>query len=423
MRYTKKGLNSDIPLMEQVRLANKFSGGEFIMVPYNILKLLGTRKAIILNLYIHKFIQTSYSTPENNGWFYFLTKEIQTICPDVTERYISKFRKELKTMGILKSKRVGLNPIVWNWIDFNRLDKYIMDETKDIKKNVIVGHVTDNFDGQVCCHFDGQNNYTDNNYILSAKALSDTCVSASVLNDPEIEIISYWNTLPNVTKHKLDPNSKTIQSACKMLSALLQGFPIITIKDNQPRKELRSFFQVYKIDQVYLRKKWEVKEINGLLRTAINNRSKSKETGKVSLPNILWNEFASRDKDGVKTAFSWFYYSLALDNTPTAFIEMARELAENLKTKNPPILKWANSLYSFSISEEITASSVSNILTWYLKNKQKDYMPVVRDMEEFIKKYTKITVSRVRVRQHSGKNKLHIDEPVQFYDALGNIIE
>ena len=428
--YQKKkhSFTSNVPLQVQLEASSKLAGTEFIMVKTDVLKYFGTKSAILFTLYNHKFRQTAYANPQNNGWFFLLVSEIQEIAPDLTKKYITEFRNTLKNKGILKIQRIGFNPTIWNWIDFNKLNECMMEETKNIQKDVHLNvendvHLYVENDVHVNVENDVYNNYTNNNYILSAKALSDTCVSASVLNDPEIEIISYWNTLPNVTKHKLDPNSKTIQSACKMLSALLQGFPIITIKDNQPKKELRSFFQTYKIDQVYLRKKWEVKEINGLLRTAINNRSKSKETGKVSLPNILWNEFASRDKDGVKTAFSWFYYSLALDNTPTAFIEMARELAENLKTKNPPILKWANSLYSFSISEEITASSVSNILTWYLKNKQKDYMPVVRDMEEFIKKYTKITVSRARVRQHSGKNKLHIDEPVQFYDALGNIIE
>jgi hypothetical protein len=208
-----------------------------------------------------------------------------------------------------------------------------------------------------------------------------------------------------------------------MLSALLQGTPIISMKNNQPRKELREFFQTFKIDQVYLRKQWTTEEIKNLLLTAVTSRNKSKETGKISLPNLLWNEFASRDKDGTKTAFSWFYYSLALDNTPPAFVEMARELAESLKTKNPPILKWANSLYRFSMSEEVPPANLSTLLSWHIHNKTMDYMPVVRDMEEFVKKYRMIEGFRSRIRKHNGKNKLHVDEKIVFYDALGNVIQ
>jgi hypothetical protein len=52
-----------------------------------------------------------------------------------------------------------------------------------------------------------------------------------------------------------------------------------------------------------------------------------------------------------------------------------------------------------------------------------DYMPVVRDMEEFVKKYRMIEGFRSRIRKHNGKNKLHVDEKIVFYDALGNVIQ
>ena len=426
----------------------------YYTVNKELVKKYGWMFAGLVSMYIEMCMYNMQKYPNHKGWFYYTKKDLYEK-GHLSGQFVIYAKKILIKKGVMQSEFRGLPAKEWYKINPLKLIELFTPSTEPVEKvnertdSVVrtafaqsiendTHSITPNINANITPNTEAQ--YKPNKHInkykritkvilpvsskedTRIKTLSDTCVSASVLSDINSDIISYWNTLPNVTKHNLDPKSKTIQSACKMLSALLQGIPIVSMKNNQPRKELREFFQTFKIDQVYLRKQWTTEEIKNLLLTAVTSRNKSKETGKVSLPNLLWNEFASRDKDGTKTAFSWFYYSLALDNTPPAFVEMARELAESLKTKNPPILKWANSLYRFSISEEVPPAILSTLLSWHIHNKTMDYMPVVRDMEEFVKKYRMIEDFRSRIRKHNGKNKLHVDEKIVFYDALGNVI-
>ena len=417
-------------------------GANFLQVEHRAIKKYGSKKANLLTMYISKAKAQTLFTPENGGWFYFLTSDIQEMFPDVTEEWLATFRKEMKELGILRTIRIGLNPIVWNFID---MDRHLELLEKDAQKSNLenskkppsvsskkeekshpssVNAVTPEFPGHVTPMAGGLIKHKINtyNHILSANALCGTPgVPPNLLSNDPLDIISYWNTLPNVTKHKLDPSSKTIQSACKMLSALLQGIPMVNTKGNQPRKEMRTFFQSYKIDQVYLRKKWSVQEIKNHLLSAVTIKNGQMNT-KISLPVLLWNEFASKDSNGNKTAFSWFFYALAIDCTPQAFIDMATSLAKSVNGKNHPILKWANELYRFSLAEEMTPPPMAALLRWYLLNKDQSFMPMVRDMDEFIRKYRQIEDNRSHRRKNGGRSRLHVDEPVEFYDCKGNLI-
>ena len=263
-----------------------------------------------------------------------------------------------------------------------------------------------------------------------AKAIYDrgatpTLSSSILINEPIGEIITYWNNLPNVTKHRLDQETKTIKSACEMLSALLQGRPIVHTKTFSPRKELKEFFHANSIDTKFMRKVWTVQEIQSLLRSAVEMRNKTGVNTKISLPNLLWNGFASRDRDGNKTAFSWFYYALTLQDTPPAFKDAAIKLAESLgNPHNKPITKWAHELYNFTKTMGDRESEVVPLLKWYLTHRKDLYMPVVRDMQEFVRKYEQILETRTRQRRYMG-NRLFVDDPasVVLYDGKGRVIK
>ncbi len=241
-----------------------------------------------------------------------------------------------------------------------------------------------------------------------------------------IGIISYWNNLPNVTKHKLDQETKTIESICQMLTALMQGRPIVHTKSLSPRKELKEFFQTQSLHTRFLRKQWTVQEIKDNLRDAVSLRNETGVNTKISLPNLLWNGFASRDRDGNKTAFSWFYYALALDDTPPAFKDAAICLAESIGNEHDkPIAKWAHELYCFhKQSPKDQQDKIIPLLKWYSTHRTDLYMPVVRDMQEYVRKYEQIFETRARKRKYMGNNRLWVDDSskVVLYDGQGNVI-
>ena len=434
------------PLHEQRRAASRCGGDAYIRVKSDFVRVFGPKKAILIGIYVNKFLYTSDRYPENNGWWWCTTEDIQKVSPTYTRQYIANLRNELKEMGMLETQRFGFDPTVWNWIDFDKLNAYAEAEMNKIESNEQPSPVADqqspiaendtivtlrNYTAATLRNYTAATlrNYTSNtlanntniNIIPSTNVLCGSDEPPNLLSNDPLDIISYWNTLPNVTKHKLDPSSKTIQSACKMLSALLQGIPMVNTKGNQPRKEMRTFFQSYKIDQVYLRKKWSVQEIKNHLLSAVTIKNGQMNT-KISLPVLLWNEFASKDSNGNKTAFSWFFYALAVDCTPQAFIDMATSLAKSVNGKNHPILKWANELYRFSLAEEMTPPPMAALLRWYLLNKDQSFMPMVRDMDEFIRKYRQIEDNRSHRRKNGGRSRLHVDEPVEFYDCKGNLI-
>lgn len=448
-------------LME--KLTHKLS---YYPVNKAMVKKIGWMFSGIIAMYIEKSMYSMQKYPKRKGWFYY-TKQDLYENGHISGKFAAYAKGELIKSELLEVRLKGFPSKEWYKINplkllalfapptspIDKINERINAKTKTDFENAIKqvtasdGTLNDinnihslypNVDASIdfiaedVPNSEANNKTKRNKYKRISKdilpisskediritSLCDTCVSPSELN----EIISYWNTLPNVTKHKLNPNSKTIQSSCKMLSALLQGIPIVSSKNYQPRKELRNFFQIYKIDQVYLRKKWTVDKIKNNLLTAVALRNNHKESGKVSLPVMLWNEFASRDKDGLKTAFSWFYYALALEVTPAEYEKIAEEIASYLKTKNPPLLKWANSLYCFVKEEELDLPYVHYLLQWYLRNRTQAYMPVVRSMDEFIQKYHQIDAHRARQRRTEGYNKLHSDVPIILYDALGNEI-
>ena len=410
----------------------------------------------LLAMYIDMSIYTIQAHPRQKGWFY-CTKQALYEKGHMSDTFVMTAKKILIQSGMMQVKVIGMPAKEWYKLNplklielFSKTEKPIEKINERTNKKVRDAFEQDAMgltEGGNTCYTRipnptadripnpaakyknrlNKNKYPSTNVLCGSdephitNVLCGSDEPPNLLSNDPLDIISYWNTLPNVTKHKLDPSSKTIQSACKMLSALLQGIPMVNTKGNQPRKEMRTFFQSYKIDQVYLRKKWSVQEIKNLLLSAVTIKNGQMNT-KISLPVLLWNEFASKDSNGNKTAFSWFLYALAVDCTPQAFIDMATSLAKSVNGKNHPILKWANELYRFSLAEEMTPPPMAALLRWYLLNKDQSFMPMVRDMDEFIRKYRQIEDNRSHRRKNGGRSRLHVDEPVEFYDCKGNLI-
>ncbi len=467
--------NEEYELQKQI-----IENSEYYMVSKELVRKLGWVMAGLITMYLSMSKYVYEKVPSTRGWFY-LTKETIMSVGKITNRTLIKLKKELIKSGLIEVKRKGAPSREWYKIKGLKLLELVtppteiqIEQAKD-KKMVteILGeettlpeaynkytrkNVQKTVDSHIAKHLcrrvknstaiykhkeiafaipiskdigiSNATSISSKEDIELAKAIYDrgatpTLSSSILINEPIGEIITYWNNLPNVTKHRLDQETKTIKSTCEMLSALLQGRPIIHTKTFSPRKELKEFFHANSIDTKFMRKVWTVQEIQSLLRNAVTMRNNTGVNKRISLPNLIWNGFASRDRDGNKTAFSWFYYALTLQDTPPAFKDAAIKLAESLgNPHNKPITKWAHELYNFTKTMGDRESEVVPLLKWYLTHRKDLYMPVVRDMQEFVRKYEQILETRTRQRRYMG-NRLFVDDPasVVLYDGKGRVIK
>ncbi|NCB44150.1 MAG: hypothetical protein EOM59_16260 [Clostridia bacterium] len=121
---TRKNKFPHMMNMEEMQVyrdkCDNHTGANFLQIEYRAIKKYGIKKATMLAMYINKAHEQATFHPENGGWFYFLTSDIQEICPDVTGKWLAAFRKEMKELGILHTARDGFDPTVWNFIDGDR---------------------------------------------------------------------------------------------------------------------------------------------------------------------------------------------------------------------------------------------------------------------------------------------------------------
>lgn len=452
---------------------------EYYVVSKELVRKMGWLVAGYITMYLSMSKYVYENVPSTKGWFY-LTKERFMDLGKIANRTLIKLKKDLIKSGLIEVKRRGSPSKEFYKVKGLKLlelvlppaekqteqakDKKMATEIlgevttaaeaynkytrKEIEKRANIGvavHLCSSVKNSTAIYKHNKISYdipiskdietsTDisilskDNIELSTDIRdreAQAPLSLNILQNHHSEIISYWNSLTNVTKHKLDQETKTIKSACDMLSALLQGRPIVYTKTLSPRKELKEFFQAQGLDTMFLRKQWTVQEIQSNLRNAVEMRNKTGVNTKISLPNLLWNGFASRDKDGNKTAFSWFYYAVALQDTPPAFKDAAIRMAESLgNAHDRPITKWAHELYNFTKTMGDRESEVVPLLKWYLTHRKDLYMPVVRDMQEFVRKYEQILETRTRQRRYMG-NRLFVDDPasVVLYDGKGRVIK
>lgn len=424
--------------------------------------------------FIHVLLLEEFMSSGSDGWF--TCKREKLIGYHFSKSYIIRIKKLLVAADILKIKRVG-NPSVESY-KINRCSLYnILDERRcnTIKK----------YDSPIChehqlsqnmtasCHETRQlKKYTKKvNQPLQTAALDisnketastrvRTCAYArKILNTntntktkdkdtnvifdnilsylPEIlnneslnneteKIINYWNTLPMVVKHQQNGNTKTIQLSKELLASLLQGLPILKTKMNQPRKELITFFQKYDIDLKLLRKKWSVQEITDILGKAIQFKNEQGNTLKISLPNVIWNEFSSKNDDGTKSAFSWFYYVLLMDATPHEYVEMAKKLGSIVRiTQYAVIMEWAYNLKYFGNKQSISVEEMQSTIDWYTKHHNDEFVPKSRDIREFIRKYEgiKMAINRQKYNKKQVSNRLVLDKKTPIYLADGTLVK
>lgn len=449
---------------------------EYYAVSKELVRKVGWIMAGYITMYLSMSRYAYEHAPANKGWFY-LTKERFMDLGKIANRTLIKMKKDLIKSGLIEVKRRGAPSKEWYKINGLKLLELVTpleenqtEQAKDKKTTTEILGETTTIEEAYSKHTQKEIEKRTNSHVavhlcsrvknstaiykhkkteykskisfdipssssneegkgsiknICGRAKAKAALPPSNISNHLSDIISYWNTLPNVTKHRLDQETKTIKSICQMLTALMQGRPIVYTKSLSPNKELKEFFQSQSLHTRFLRKQWTVQEIKDNLRDAVSLRNETGVNTRIGLPVILWNSFASRDKDGNKTAFSWFYYAVALQDTPPAFKDAAIRMAESLgNAHDRPITKWAHELYNFTKTMGDRESEVVPLLKWYLTHRKDLYMPVVRDMQEFVRKYEQILETRTRQRRYMG-NRLFVDDPasVVLYDGKGRVIK
>lgn len=233
--------------------------------------------------------------------------------------------------------------------------------------------------------------------IQSAQTTQKSAADESDLDTNEI--IEYWNTLSQATRHQIKPGSKTYQRIQKYVLRLLDSKPLLHTKEGVPTQTLLNFTAKFQIDESLLYQKWTSREIKFMLKK-INDEDLRRDR-KYPLDSVFWNGFAHRNY-----GFSYFLYKASQMIIDTTFLTMAKKLAGavNPRLDRSRLLDWAKTLQHFVSQNGKTQTDVMETLKWYNVHADEKYTPSVSDAREFIEKYQKIIRAMKRQEQNDTES-------------------
>ena len=207
------------------------------------------------------------------------------------------------------------------------------------------------------------------------------------------EIFSYWNQLPNVRVHKIDPKSKTIQSGSTMISNLLAGLPVSTNGNGiSPTKELQQYAKRYNITKTILNKKWSIDELKQSMKVFSGFDHKTK----IGLPDFLWNPYVGGNG---KKGFSHLLIQQLANTINAEYKTLSKKLAKaiGIKLSAIQVVEWSNAFRYHIETEGSDINEIKQTVNWYIQHAKDTYTPKVYNPESFFNKKIQIENARNRI--------------------------
>ena len=196
-------------------------------------------------------------------------------------------------------------------------------------------------------------------------------------------IINYWNSLNNVTKH-IKPETKVYETIKNYLSNLLNGKPLLSNKDNSISKPFQIFIDKYSIPEDLVYKKWTAEEIQSQLKITVSNLDK-----KIGLNSILFSGYG-------KSHFSFFYILAIGNNIDPKIKKLSKRLCHIIfpSPSKLDIIQGSKELEVLLQSPIITEKQLISVISWYKLHFKDKFTPKSYTIATFCEKYVRIKAAK-----------------------------
>jgi hypothetical protein len=170
------------------------SSTAFLVVNKKLAKKIGLHETVLLADLISKeeyFKEKEYSNYEMGGWFFNTAKNIQEDT-SLTAHQQRKCIKNLKALGIIETKLVGIPAKLHFKIIENKLSSYFKTWSKETTKLVVKKPQTINKNKEIIINNNISNNMIEFRKMKFGTEVSDVSAELQIPIDMANEFIDYW---------------------------------------------------------------------------------------------------------------------------------------------------------------------------------------------------------------------------------------
>lgn len=218
------------------------------------------------------------------------------------------------------------------------------------------------------------------------------------------EIIQAWNTLPGVSRTRLEGKdgkpTKTLARTQALLTNLLRGKPLVWNMENESVAKLERFLAQKKIDESLLDTKWTASNIMSTLRAALEHPCCP--ASRPALHGVIWNGFSQRRKG---QGFSLFLTVANERRVGAEYRERAQRLAQivtaasDYHVTDRELDGWATDVRQLVVDHGVSLSNIDAKLAWYAKHCGDAFVPAVFSGCDLLNKWSKLEAAMNRAGQ------------------------